>query len=125
MGMFSWDCPACEISARSHHATDRQDHIEVTLINKMSIISGNYDGYGGINSDEGYFDITVLSYLKGDVEKYRRIRDLKKMIKNAGDAYYFSSKRFDIKLYHTKCYKGQSFKKCKVSIDSDDQGFFF
>ena len=55
MGFFSWNCPGCDHSIRSHHATsDKSEWMTkvVVVYQNGDRLSGTYDGYGHLGGDD-------------------------------------------------------------------------
>lgn len=115
MGFFSWECPCCNVSIRSHWATNDIDEQHCTLVLPDRIVQGAYDGYGRIDTDVGdIFDISeeVVFPLWEEDKKEGIESDMNR----------------EVKIYHTKCWRKQgmpSFEYAKWSRYADDQGFFF
>lgn len=99
MGLFSWDCKACNHPMLSEYATNHinQWMNDVVVIEHDGVIlKGSYDGYGRVADD----DIRVM----------------------------FSGREFTSEpcCYHKACWeKAGSPIEYSPSQGSDDQGFFF
>lgn len=110
MGFFSWDCPECHLSIRSHWATDNQDLQDCIVIMPDEIrYRGFYDGYGRL------------------VESNGRTHDLMQIQPpNFQDPNWSGHEEF--KMYHFKCWLkagSPTFHQAKWSYLASDQGFFF
>jgi len=55
MGCFSWTCPCCGHSIRASHATNAESAwlADAVLVEDGSVIRGEYDGYGRLQTRSG------------------------------------------------------------------------
>lgn len=60
MGYFSWDCPCCHNSVRSHSATTADSQWmsrAVAVFEGGTLLRGEYDGFGGVGN--GHYELDV------------------------------------------------------------------
>lgn len=110
MGFFSWECPVCNKSIRSHWATDDKKMQEcVVLWDDGTYSQGFYDGYGRLKDKN---DNLIV-----DMSERQPAR--------------FGEEDFDLdrehKMYHKSCWSQvgcPDFNHGRWSRYADDQGFF-
>jgi hypothetical protein len=104
MGFFSWECPVCHESIRSHWAVGKKNVRNCILVLPDRQVAGEYDGYGRIiEADEGEpFDI----------------------MEHLHSAHHDR----EVKLYHADCHHKAGWPEwddAKFSKYARDQGYWF
>jgi hypothetical protein len=135
MGLFSWKCNKCGRSLKNPGFCTVDypvDESEVTLLLPTGKhISGTYDGYGSIITEDGReVDMYVITQLIGDIDSYFMLHeDEHERLRGAGISQECNSigepedNGTLIKVYHTECLPpGATYDNSNHSEHAPDQG---
>lgn len=108
MGFFSWECPVCNKSIRSHWATDDINMQRcVVVFPDGTFVTGLYDGYGRLKDKGVIHDLMKIQPPRFNDEDFDLDRELK--------------------MYHRNCWGAvgcPDFNHARWSRYANDQGFF-